>query len=81
MMVATTGYLSYPYPSDPVRAPFCRGHQYALFCPHREQENRCHWDATDPARDKDNPVTSDFAEPYRKVTTQIPIALLPTLTA
>jgi hypothetical protein len=81
MKFAFTSYLLCPDQSDPVRAPFCRGHQYALFCPHREQENRCHWDAADPTRDKGNPVTSDFAELYRKVTTQISIALLPTLTA
>jgi len=45
------------------------------------RKNREHWDALDPTRDMDIPVSSYFAGPYQKVTTQIPIALQPAMTA
>ena len=47
----------------------------------REQGNECNWNATNPTREIGIPVTSDFATPYRKVTTLIPIALSPFMTA
>jgi hypothetical protein len=81
MSVATTGYLSCLYRSDPVRAAFCRWHRNTRFCAHRAQENKCHWHATDSARNVAIPVTRDLAKPYRKVTHQIPIARLLILTA
>ena len=81
MTVATTSCLSYFYRSNPVRTSFCYGYKYVLFCAHREQQNRCQWNTTDPSMNIGAPVTSYFAELYRKVTTLIPIALLPSMTA
>jgi hypothetical protein len=81
MTIATTSCLSYFYRSNPVRMSFCYCYKYVLLCAHRERQNRCQWDAIDPTKDIGVPVMSDFAEPYRKVTTLIPIALLSTLAA
>jgi hypothetical protein len=81
MRVAPTGYLPYLYRSDPIRALFYRGHGFAFFCPHREWENRCHWDATDPTTNNGVSLMGYFAAPYRKVKTLIPIARLPSMTA
>ena len=81
MTVATAGYLSYDYRSDPVRTSFCCCYQYALFCTYREKKNRCHGDTTELAKNIGIPVVSDFAVLYQKVKTLIPIALLPSMTA
>jgi hypothetical protein len=81
MKVTTASYLFYSCRSNTVRVPYCRQHGFAIFCPHREQENGCHWDATDPMMNMNSSVTSDFYTPHRKVKTLIPIALLPSMTA
>ena len=80
MTVAAICCLSYLYRSDPVRAPCCRWQGYARFCLQRDQRNKYHWNTTDPTRGIIITVTSDIAEPYRKLTTQIPIAPLPSIT-
>ena len=72
MSVATTGYLSCLYRSDPVRAAFCRWHRNTRFCAHRAQENKCHWHATDSARNVAIPVTRDFAKPLLESDTSNP---------
>ena len=69
------------YRTVPVVTPFGRWHHYVLFYPHREQGNECHWKATSPTRERGIPVMSYFATPYQKVTTLIPIALSPSMTA
>ena len=69
------------YRPAPVATPFGRWRHIALVCSHRERENRCYWDAINTTRDIGIPVTRYFATPYRKVTTLIPITLLPSMTA
>ena len=81
MRVATTGYLSYDYRSDPVKGSLCRWHGFALFCVHREREIRCYWNTTNLTMNMNSSVTSGFASPRRKVKTLIPIARLPSMTA
>jgi hypothetical protein len=81
MTVATTSCLSYFYRSNSVRTSFCYCYKYVIFCAHREQQNRCQWNTTDPSKGIGIPILSDFVIPYRKVTTLIPIALLPSMTA
>jgi len=81
MKVTTDSHLYYSYRSSTVRAPFCRGYGFVIFCHDCKQENRCHWDATNPTMNMNNSVTGDFATPHRKVKTLIPIALLPSMTA
>jgi hypothetical protein len=84
MTVATTNpplHALCNYRPVPVVTPFSRWHQYALFYPHREQGNECYWNATNPTREIDIPVTTHFATPYQKITTLILIALLPSMTA
>ena len=80
MTVATTYCLSYFYRSNPVRTSFFYCYKYVLFCAHRERENRCQWNITDPSKGIGIPIVSDFVIPYRKVTTLIHIALLPSMT-
>jgi integrase len=48
---------------------------------HRERQNRYQWNTTDPSMNIGVPMTSYFTELYRKVTTLIPIARLPSMTA
>ena len=81
MTVATTSCLSYFYRSNPVRTSFFYGYKYVCFCTHREQQNRCQWNTADPSKSIGVPIVSDFVIPYQKVTTLIPIALLPSMTA
>jgi len=71
----------YNYRPVPVLTPFGRWHHYVLFYPRREQGNECHWNATSSTRESGIPVTSYFVTPYQKVTTLIPIALSPSMTA
>ena len=81
MRVAPIGYLPYLYRSNTVRVLYCRWHGFALFCAYRERGNKCHWHITNPKINMNNSVTSDFAVLFQKVTTLIPIALLPSMTA
>jgi hypothetical protein len=81
MTVATTSCLFNDYWSHPVRLPPGRQQGFALFCAHRERENSCDWNTTNPTINLNNPVTSDFATPYQKIKTQIPIARLPSMAA
>ena len=80
MKVTTASYLFYSYRSKTVRVPYCRRHGFAIFCHHHEGENRCQGNATDPTMNRNNSMTSDFATPYRKVKTLIPIAQLSSMT-
>ena len=83
MMTIAADYSSctfHNYRLGPVRTSFFCCYKYVLFCPYREQENGCHWDATDPTMNLGASVTNYFAELYRKVITQIPIAQLPSMT-
>ena len=81
MRFALTGYLLCPDRSNPVTVPYCRWHGYASFYPRHEQQNRCQWAVIESKRNKDIVVTRDFADQHQKVTTQIPIARLTSLTA
>ena len=68
------------YRSVPVATPFGQGHQYVLFCSHREQGNECHWKKNDTTKNNPALMMSDFSGPYRNAITQTPIALPQCLT-
>jgi hypothetical protein len=83
-MTVVADYLShrpYNYWSDPVRTSFDCCYKYALFCAHRERQSKRQWNTTAPSMNIGVPMTCYFATLYRKLTTQIPIARLPSLTA
>ena len=67
-------HLPYHYRLGPVRSPLGCCYECALFCSHRERQNKCHRYAKDPTMNIGISVMIYLAELYRKVTTQIPIA-------
>jgi len=80
MSIATANCASYAscnYRSVPVAVPLCRWHRNVLFYPLRRLRDWHHEYATDPLEVIGILVTSSFTDPYQKVQTQIPIALLP----
>jgi len=81
MTIATdySSCTSHNYRLGLVRTSFCCCYKYVLFFPHHERQNRGHWDATDPTMNLGASVTNYFADLYRKVITQIPIAQLPSM--
>ena len=81
MRYSLTSDLPCPDRLNPVTAPYYRWRGYAGFYPRHEQRNRCQWAATEPTKDMDIVVTRDFADRNQKITTQIPIARLTSLTA
>jgi len=81
MRGSLTSDLPCPDRLNLVTAPYCRWHGYAGFYARHEQRNRCQWVATKPTRHMDIVVTRDCPELHQKITTQIPIARLNSLTA
>jgi len=54
----------YHYRLGPVRLPLCCRYECALFCTHREQQNRCHLYAKDPTMNISISVMIYFAGLY-----------------
>ena len=67
--------------SIPVAVPLGQWRQTMHFYPLRGARDWRHAVATDPPKVIGILMTSSFADPYRKASIQIPIALLPTATA
>jgi hypothetical protein len=84
-MIITIANLPQPvccnYRSLPVAAPLGQWRHVVHFYPLRGLRDWRHAYATDPSKLIGTPITSCFAGLYRKVQTQIPIALPPTVTA